>query len=211
MNNYHIRMSPPTPISMGARIKCKLHGQNIVFDAASDCDIDQRILLFAEYLSCYKANIRRLDLHWLEHLLLLVITDSNITSLDLKRNRQLEVLLAERSMLQKIATVSGSNLRTIVVDDTEMKYIQLEHFAELEVLAVQGSMLKLLDARNNLNLSKIFIGSGQICITATSTNTYFNQIRIPAGGFRPQTNQMREWKYTLKEYINIGIAYDGDL
>ena len=89
-----------------------------------------------------------------------MIAETNITVLDLRLVKLVEVLIASESELSKLILKDICKLRVVKVDDTPLKALPLHLMPDLECLSMQETDIDYIDLRDNSNLLKLHFGVG---------------------------------------------------
>ena len=89
-----------------------------------------------------------------------MVAKTSITVLDLRRVKQIEVLIASESELSTLILKDICKLKVVKVDDTPLKALHTHFMPELESLSIQETGIHYLDLRNNNKLTTLHFGVG---------------------------------------------------
>ena len=83
------------------------------------------------------------------NLVVLIISHSNITKVEISSSSKIDTLIANGSLLNQLMTYDVTRLKALDISNTRMTTIPPESIPGLVRLSIQGSMVQLLDLRSN--------------------------------------------------------------
>ena len=128
---------------MGAPYSCDFRGQQIDFKdqrLRGYKNFDERNMQSCVLLSCFEAQLSRMDCTCMTALKVIVIEGSQLRSLDIRKNINLEVLRAARSALSAIVAQKQCALRELYLDGSLVRFAQLWEMPNLEHVQMQDSV-----------------------------------------------------------------------